>query len=702
MARTMNHNKSIFVKLVRYFVLLFLIQFSLFGALSKIYQNKLLHEMEKKSGETLRQLCGSFTNEFVRLDSLLTSCMSDRTMNLAVFGRLPDESFRDYAGEAAEKLLLMRNALPYAENLFAYTASRDLVIRHGGGYVEKDVYASNTLKLTQEESRQLWERSTGFYSIGGKNFYIKKFHSYGFVAVQIDMDLFGNIQNSLDPQYQFVVVDRSGELVMKNRSFQLEDGVLEKLSAEDAVVNGKVEYTLLRSRLTAYSMTGILLRDATEYRTLQRYFFLVILVSGVLLIVSFLSLLLLNIKIYVPLKKLTQRFGDGRKNEIELVEEKMNDLLYELYLLSKNNAHSQSFVDMALQYLLYGGTQLQAGDLQVLREKYPCYRVFALVIQNDSGEGGVSLLAEAEQSLLAVCDFDLIRLDAYKAALIVPEEAGEKAMEALGRMMEFHPQYRLYAGALTGCTDVGTIHESYQEAEKRLRACRLCAGPPGFSACTQEVKPETTAAIGFTRLSELVHAGDETAFRKFLEERLYSGPATLGDAWELYTEVLAAFKSFPQLCSLSFSVSASGERLYHPEYLLDRLCRYYASLNTLLEGGTAGNSCVDIIQYVNSHYAQVLSLEIVAEAFDLNPVYLSNMFKKNTGVNFSAYVSKLRMDKAILLIQESASLKIYEIAERVGIDNPATFIRQFKKYTGVTPVQYRRNYRLRQNQDENE
>lgn len=111
---------------------------------------------------------------------------------------------------------------------------------------------------------------------------------------------------------------------------------------------------------------------------------------------------------------------------------------------------------------------------------------------------------------------------------------------------------------------------------------------------------------------------------------------------------------------------------------------------------------MDIIQYVNSHYAQVLSLEIVAEAFDLNPVYLSNMFKKNTGVNFSAYVSKLRMDKAILLIQESASLKIYEIAERVGIDNPATFIRQFKKYTGITPEQYRRNYRLRQNQDENE
>lgn len=57
-------------------------------------------------------------------------------------------------GRRAEKLLLMRNALPYAENLFAYTESRDLVIRHGGGYVEKDVYASNTLKLTQEESRQ--------------------------------------------------------------------------------------------------------------------------------------------------------------------------------------------------------------------------------------------------------------------------------------------------------------------------------------------------------------------------------------------------------------------------------------------------------------------------------------------------------------------------------------------------------------------
>ena len=49
------------------------------------------------------------------------------------------------------------------------------------------------------------------------------------------------------------------------------------------------------------------------------------------------------------------------------------------------------------------------------------------------------------------------------------------------------------------------------------------------------------------------------------------------------------------------------------------------------------------------------------------------------------------MQRAIELLCQANPPKIYEIAMAVGIDNTATFIRQFKKYTGTTPSQYPKN-----------
>jgi len=85
-----------------------------------------------------------------------------------------------------------------------------------------------------------------------------------------------------------------------------------------------------------------------------------------------------------------------------------------------------------------------------------------------------------------------------------------------------------------------------------------------------------------------------------------------------------------------------------------------------------------------------LSLSKIAQIFFINPSYLSRMFKKEMKVNFMEYLVKLRIDKAIMLLN-STDLKAYEIGEKVGIADPSYFSTCFKKYTGVSVSEYRKS-----------
>lgn len=93
-------------------------------------------------------------------------------------------------------------------------------------------------------------------------------------------------------------------------------------------------------------------------------------------------------------------------------------------------------------------------------------------------------------------------------------------------------------------------------------------------------------------------------------------------------------------------------------------------------------------RYVRNHYAEQISLKEVAENLHLNYTYLSGLFKEKADMNFTDYLTKVRMDEAKKMLR-SPEVKIYEIADRIGYLNSASFTRAFKKYTGLTPEEYR-------------
>ena len=103
-----------------------------------------------------------------------------------------------------------------------------------------------------------------------------------------------------------------------------------------------------------------------------------------------------------------------------------------------------------------------------------------------------------------------------------------------------------------------------------------------------------------------------------------------------------------------------------------------------------GNKLIHtILQYLNENLSNsTLTLKKIAEINYVNPSYLSRIFKEVTQMNFVDYLATLRIEKAKRLLQ-TGNLRIYEIAESVGISDPNYFSKLFKKYTNMTPAQYK-------------
>lgn len=106
----------------------------------------------------------------------------------------------------------------------------------------------------------------------------------------------------------------------------------------------------------------------------------------------------------------------------------------------------------------------------------------------------------------------------------------------------------------------------------------------------------------------------------------------------------------------------------------------------------SNNKLLDELKvYIDSHSDNpTLSLAMLSEAFAMNYSYLSVLFKEAFGLTFSDYVVSIRMEKAQRLLKETKKT-VQEIATEVGYTNTLTFIRAFKKATGGTPGNYRKD-----------
>lgn len=95
------------------------------------------------------------------------------------------------------------------------------------------------------------------------------------------------------------------------------------------------------------------------------------------------------------------------------------------------------------------------------------------------------------------------------------------------------------------------------------------------------------------------------------------------------------------------------------------------------------------IQYINAHYFEDLNLDILAQNVFVSSYYLSHLFRREMGVTFSDYLTKVRVSRAKELLMEGRLVE--DVSECVGYRDGNYFIKIFKKYVGVTPSKYRKS-----------
>lgn len=99
-----------------------------------------------------------------------------------------------------------------------------------------------------------------------------------------------------------------------------------------------------------------------------------------------------------------------------------------------------------------------------------------------------------------------------------------------------------------------------------------------------------------------------------------------------------------------------------------------------------------VMDYLHDHYSESISRETAAAALGLHPNYLSALASRQTGASFLTVLETLRLDTARRLLQES-DMKLAQLATLCGYRTASYFVTAFRRTIGMTPGQYRNQFR---------
>jgi len=97
----------------------------------------------------------------------------------------------------------------------------------------------------------------------------------------------------------------------------------------------------------------------------------------------------------------------------------------------------------------------------------------------------------------------------------------------------------------------------------------------------------------------------------------------------------------------------------------------------------------NVRRYLDEHYMEPIGSDKLQQVFGYNKTYISNVFSEVVGVPPGKYLAKLRIDKAIGLLNDRSELSLRQVAEQVGYEDSLYFSKVFKNATGLSPKEYK-------------
>lgn len=282
--------------------------------------------------------------------------------------------------------------------------------------------------------------------------------------------------------------------------------------------------------------------------------------------------------------------------------------------------------------------------------------------------------------------------------------------EMIRRIAESSPcTVTVGVGQYAYAADEAGLHESYRQAQAALSAKWLLGKNRLIRDTTQTspgVSPAAQIEQTVDKLLEAIIQYDLVAIDDHLLELFTKELPAAGrkDAYELIVRITSKLHADLQQQNENLYELLQWEQ-HQPDILfqfetihdiLSWLRRRFFELSELLyvKRQRQKRKLIDeIIRYVEENLEKKITLKEVAAHFDFTPNYLGYLFKEEYGLPFSEYVNERKTTRVSELLCDP-TLKIYEIAERMGYKNIIYFNRQFKQSTGMTPGEYRKKNKI--------
>lgn len=265
---------------------------------------------------------------------------------------------------------------------------------------------------------------------------------------------------------------------------------------------------------------------------------------------------------------------------------------------------------------------------------------------------------------------------------------------------------QVFSASMTCCITrtckIGELYDMFWNSMELIAANVMYYGTSFHEEQCTRVKTEEVFFLSLRVMEEMLDKKQKMDFLSYLKKRLNEKAAEknlseklLQQAKEEILQVVYAYlaKSGIQASGLfrdeAYEVMTQKaarsvtDMVRWVNYLLERTFVYESEIQksyTIVE---------KIQQYIREHYSENISRNEIAAEFFLAPEYLAKMYKKQTGISLKESINEYRIEQAKLLLKKG-EIQISDVAMAVGFDNFTYFSTIFKKYTGLSPNQYRK------------
>jgi len=769
--------KRMFMQIIIFGMILLLFPTILLGSVTYYITT---HNLERQSSEFSSLLVNNLQAE---IDGIISNAMLDSLQisfdsNTTFFARRPFDDDRLKTSKIYQTIKSEISTRDYIDSIYIYYHHSGEVISNNGSFdaenfYDLDWYESGLARLPYGMPNTLLPARVITEKVGNAPGVQKRVVSWvsylpwlsseksGGVVVNINCSM---LEERLKKYIQYpenliFVYDSQDDIVLTNKE-ELYGQKNSQIFEEKLVFDQNKGYIISdmsgEKQLISYSLSqklGLRYVSVIPYRNITKNISfiknMIIIWSLFLLLIGMGIVFGMGKKVYRPVEQLINDFSAGnkteyseqhrRKNEIDFLREKYENIYYEAYQQQEQNDYLKSQIAASKEAMIINFVRRLIANGEIVDEdtvkkmemlNFPAGKYILMQISIDRYSEFIRDWNQYEQSrwkgdILKIAQkviSQAYRCTAYEneeneIIIIVHIPTTVEPAVASQIIRESAQQVRMAVSELIGYftvsiaisevgEDISLIGESYRGISVAMKRRWLYGGggiyltrenissPSEIIFCTdieQELLQAVKQAEPEKALMLLNRCINEILIKNQYDyHNVYNSVYHLIDAIYRFVQTLN-YKSDDISLLSGYSVYEKYQRMETLEDTKDWINDLLGEAMTFISqkyGKKQGKLIQQVQQYIDDNYSEDLYLKGISVKFNISEFYLSRLFRQEVGKGFPEYLNMLRINKAKEQITKHPDIPLSNIAEEVGYRNVQTFIRVFKKYEGVTPSQY--------------